>query len=159
SGDRGLTRIAIGRVGRPHGVAGELYLDHCPLAPAPFLELGALEWRGPAGGSRELTPQRARAAVDRLLVRFAGIATREAAAPLANGTLWVDPTRLPDPGPGVSYAFVLVGMRVVDAKGRELGQVADVVFNAGQPLLQLAGREGKLLPCQPPFIRHVDRAA
>jgi ribosomal 30S subunit maturation factor RimM len=58
----------------------------------------------------------------------------------------------------VSYAFQLTGMRVVDSHGRELGVVADVVFNAGQPLLQLDGAQGKLLPCQPPFIQNVDVA-
>jgi 16S rRNA processing protein RimM len=118
--------------------------------------VGTLEWRGPKGSARPLTPKRARAAVDRLLVTFEGIATREAAAPFVNGTLWAERARLPDPGPGVSYAFQLTGMRVVDQAGRTLGTVADVLFNAGQPLLQLDGAGGRLLPCQPPFMKHVD---
>jgi len=133
-------------------------VDRCPLPPATFLGLGALEWRGPDGRSRVLTPRRARAAVNRFLVRFEEVATRDAAAALVNGTLWVDAARLPEPGPGQSYAFALVGMRVVDTSGQELGRVADVVFNVGQPLLQLEGG-GKLLPCQPPFVRNVDQAA
>jgi len=137
-------------------VAGELYVDHCPLTPAQLLQVAPLEWRGPRGQTRSLTPRRARAAHDRLLVTFDGVATREAAAAFVNGTLWAERARLPDPGPGVSYAFQLTGMRVMDAAGRSLGVVADVVFNAGQPLLQLEGREGKLLPCQPPFMQHVD---
>jgi ribosomal 30S subunit maturation factor RimM len=76
-----------------------------------------------------------------------------------SGTLWAERARLPDPGPGVSYAFQLAGMRVVDQAGRTLGTVADVIFNAGQPLLQLEGEAGRLLPCQPPFMRHVDADA
>jgi len=75
-----------------------------------------------------------------------------------NGTLWVERSRLPDAGPGRSYAFELAGMRVVDSAGRELGTVSEVIFNAGQPLLQLAGDGGRLLPCQPPFVKHVDAA-
>jgi len=121
--------------------------------------MGMLEWRSAKGASRPLTPILARAAVDRLLVTFEGIRTREAAAPFVNGTLWTERARLPDPGPGVSYAFQLTGMRVVDPSGRTLGIVADVLFNAGQPLLQLEGAEGKLLPCQPPFMKHVDADA
>jgi len=140
-------------------VAGEVYLDGCPLAPAQLEALGELEWRGARGGSRAVSLLRVRAASDRLLVTFAGVATREAAAALVNGMLWVEPARLPDPGPGLSYAFELVGMRVVDVTGRELGRVADVMFNAGQPLLQLEGPEAKLLPCQPPFMKHVDAHA
>ena len=83
--------------------------------------------------------------------------TREDAAPLVNGFVGAEVSRLPDPGPGVSYAYELVGLAVVDAEGRALGRVADVVFNAGQPLLELEA--GRLLPCQPPFLKHLDRAA
>ena len=134
-------------------------MDHCPFSVEQLLALGELEWRGPRGQTRTVGPRRVRAAVDRLLVTFAGIDTREAAAALVNGTLWAEPSRLPEPGSGTMYAFQLAGMRVVDASGRELGRVADVVFNAGQPLLELEGKEGKLLPCQPPFMKHVDVAA
>lgn len=136
-----------------------MYVDQCPLVPAQFLAMGALEWRGPKGDRRMLEPKRARAAAGRLLVTFAGLATREAAAPFVNGTLWAERARLPDPGPGVSYAFQLTGMRVVDQAGTTLGTVADVLFNAGQPLLQLEGAEARLLPCQPPFMKHVDAEA
>ena len=121
--------------------------------------MGTLEWRGARGVSKPLTPKLARAALDRLLVTFDGLATREAAATYVNGTLWAERARLPDPGPGVSYAFQLTGMRVVDQSGTTLGVVADVVFNAGQPLLQLEGAEARLVPCQPPFMKHVDAEA
>ena len=152
--------LAIGRVGRTHGLAGELYVDGCPLTAAQLLALRTLEWRDTRGGDRRTVElARARAAHDRLLVTFSGIASREAATRLTNGLLWAEAARLPDPGPGVSYAFQLAGMRVVDPAGRELGRVADVVWNADQPLLQLEGAEGKLLPCQPPFMKHVDTAA
>jgi len=134
-----------------------MYVDQCPLSPAQLLAMGALEWRGPGGRTRMLEPARARAASERLLVTFEGVASREAAVPLVNGTLWAERARLPDPGPGVSYAFQLTGMRVVDQAGRALGSVADVVFNAGQPLLQLEG--GRLLPYQPQFMKHVDAEA
>ena len=121
--------------------------------------MGALEWHGVRGETRSLYLKDVRPAAQRLLVTLSGVHTREAAAVLTNGTLWADAARLPDPGPGVSYAFELVGMQVVDAAGRPLGRVADVVFNAGQPLLQMEGEKGKLLPCQPPFLTRLDRAA
>jgi len=134
-------------------------VDHCPITPEQLLAMGTLEWRGARSGSRELTLLRVRAAATRLLVTFAGVATREAAAVFVNGTLWAERARLPELGPGVSYAFQLTGMRVVDQTGATLGTVADVVFNAGQPLLQLEGPKGRLVPCQPPFMKHVDADA
>ena len=155
-----MASLAIGRVGRTHGVAGELYVDGCPLTPDQLQALGTLEWRDMRGGDRRnLRLERVRAAHDQLLVSFAGIGTRETATRLTNGLLWAEAERLPDPGPGVSYAYQLAGMRVVDTAGKELGRVADVVWNVGLPLLQLEGAEGRLLPCQPPFMKHVDIAA
>ena len=95
----------------------------------------------------------------RLLVRFEGVSSREQASALTNGTLWAEQALLPDPGPGVSYAYELVGMEVVDTAGKPYGKVAEVVFNVGQPLLMLEGPAGRLLPCQPPFMKHLDAAA
>ena len=48
-----------------------------------------------------------------------------------------------------------------DRDGREafVRQLADVIFNAGQPLLQMEGEKARLLPCQPPFLTRLDRAA
>lgn len=140
-------------------MAGELYVDRCPLAPGILLALGALEWRGAREGVRMVKLTHARAVVDRLLVSVEGVGSRDQAAPLVNGTLWADHALLPDPGPGVAYAYQLTGMRVVDMAGKELGRVVDVVFNVGQPLLQLDGPRAPLLPCQPPFMKQVDMAA
>lgn len=134
-------------------------MDGCPLDPEQLLSLGVLEWRGAKGQTRTLHVRSVRAAASRLLVTFSGVDSREAAAELTNGLMQAEAARLPDPGPGVSYAFELVGMQVVDPAGHALGRVADVVFNAGQPLLQMEGERGQLLPCQPPFLTHLDRAA
>jgi len=121
--------------------------------------MGALEWRGVRGEKRSLFLKDIRPAAQRLLVKFSGVGSREAAAALTNGTVWAEAARLPDPGPGVSYAFELVGMQVVDPSGQPLGRVADVIFNAGQPLLQMEGEKARLLPCRPPFLTRLDRAS
>mgnify|MGYP003340161108 FL=1 len=137
-----------------------MYLDGCPLTVAQLDALRTFEWRSARNGdARPLVLRKVRPADTRMLLTFEGVTSREQAATLTNGQLWAEQERLPDPGPGKSYAYELTGMRVVDASGRELGVVADVVFNVGQPLLQLEGPEGRLLPCQPPFMKHLDTAA
>jgi ribosomal 30S subunit maturation factor RimM len=90
---------------------------------------------------------------------FEGVSSREGASALTNGTLMGEQAKLPDPGPGVSYAYELVGMQVVDVAGKPYGTVAEVVFNVGQPLIVLEGPKGRLLPCQPPFLKHLDAGA
>ena len=97
---------------------------------------------------------------NRLLATFTGIRDREAAAELTNGDLWGEAANLPDPGPGVAYTFQLVGLRVVDTAGVELGVVRDISQAAAQPLyiIEQGGRE-RLVPAIEPFVKKVDFAA
>lgn len=152
--------VFLGRVGRTHGVAGEIYVDRTSLTAEEWLALGPLEWRGRGGAMRTLELRAMRATHDRLLATFAGVRDREDAAELTNGELWGDAAKLPDPGPGVAYAFQLVGLRVVDPQGRDLGVVRDYSSAAAQPLyiVEYEGRE-VLMPACEPFVKRVDLAA
>ena len=155
-----MNLVFIGRVGRPHGIDGEFYVDRIALTAEELLALKDLEWRGRDGVPRAVTLAAARTAHDRLLVRFAGVRTREAASEFTNGMLWGDAERLPDPGPGVVYTFQLVGMRVVDTAGRDLGVLREVQTSTAQPLY-VVEREGRehLYPGIEPFVKRVDLAA
>lgn len=155
-----INLVFLGRVGRTHGVAGEVYVDRTSLSVEEWLAVGRLEWRGRGGQSRRLDLVAMRATHDRLLATFAGIHDREAAAELTSGDLWGDAAKLPDPGPGVAYTFQLVGLRVVGTDGTELGIVRDISLAAAQPLY-IVEHEGKerLLPAYEPFLKRVDLAA
>jgi len=141
-------------------VAGEFYVDRTSLTAAELGAVGQVEWRRRGVPPRTFAIGAVRATHDRPLVRLAGVETREAAAALTNGELWADAARLPDPGPGVAYTFQLVGLRALDAGGRELGTVRDVQLDTAQPLyvVERGGRE-HLYPGVAPFVRHVDLAA
>lgn len=91
----------------------------------------------------------------RLLVRFAGVHTREDAAQLVNGDLWVDSAKLPDPGPGVAYTFQFVGLRLVNTDGRELGTVREII-EVGDRLFCVAGSGKTLMPIHTPYLKSVD---
>jgi len=152
--------VFLGRVGRTHGVGGEIYVDRTSLTPDEWRAMGRFEWRGRGGETRPLVLHEIRAAHDRLLATFEGIGDRESAAKLVNGELWGDAARLPDPGPGVAYTFQLVGLKVVDTEGREIGTVRDYSSAAAQPLFVVEhdGRE-IFLPAYEPFLKRVDLAA
>lgn len=152
--------VFLGRVGRPHGIAGEVYIDRTSLSPEEWLAVGRLEWRGRGGQAQRLDLAEVRPAHDRLLATFRGVTDREAAALLVNGELWGDAARLPDPGPGTVYTFQLIGLKVVDSAGRELGVVRDMSTATAQPLY-IVDHEGKelLLPAYEPFLKRVDLAA
>ncbi len=149
----------MGRVGRPHGVQGELSLDLASLSPLEMHDVGRFTWRGRDGAERPLTLVTARPTTGRLLVRFEGIDTREAAAELTNGTLLAERAALPDPGPGKAYAFQLIGLRVTRPDGSELGVIEDVMDVAGQAIYRVRGAREHLIPARPEFVAGVDLAA
>jgi 16S rRNA processing protein RimM len=154
-----MNLVFLGRVGRPHGIDGELYVDRISLSAEELEGLGRVEWRGREDAHRALTIDVVRATHARLLVRFRGIRNREDAAELVNGELWIDPARLPDPGPGVAYTYQLVGLRVVDVAGRALG-VLRAVQTAGPQPLYIVDHDGRemLIPGIEPFVKRVDLA-
>ncbi len=156
-----MSLVSIGRIGRPHGIAGESYLDHCPLEPHELEALGTFTWRRRDAADRALVLEAVRPAVPRLLVRFAGVASREQAAELTNGEIAVERERLPDPGPGVAYAFQLVGLEVRTVDGRVLGSIADVLMAGAHPIYVVRSESGKeiLVPVIEPVVKRVDLAA
>jgi 16S rRNA processing protein RimM len=152
--------VLLGRLGRPHGIAGELYVDRTSLTADEWLAVGRLEWRGRGGQARRLDLESMKPTHDRLLATFAGVRDRETAATLVGGELWGDAAKLPDPGPTTVYTFQLIGLKVVDSAGRDLGTVRDMSTATAQPLyiVDFEGRE-LLLPAFEPFLKRVDLAA
>ncbi len=149
----------IGRVGRPHGVHGEVYLDGVSLTPLELHDVRRFVWRRAGTADRALTLATARPAHDRLLVRFEGVAERERAAELTNGELWAEKAALPDPGPAMAWTFQLVGLRVETEDGRALGVVESVVTTAGNPVYVVRGERELLVPGAPGVVKRVDLEA
>jgi 16S rRNA processing protein RimM len=151
--------LPFGRLGRPHGVRGELALrpfnaDGDGLAgqdlPAPVQLVRGQE-------RREMTLLSVRPANETLLVRLEGVDTREQAAALTNFELWLARTALPPLSPDEFYVEDLLGCTVVDLEGRVRGTVRASFWNGAQDVLTLDGPEGELLvPAVPEFIRAVD---
>jgi 16S rRNA processing protein RimM len=132
--------LEIGRVGRPHGVRGELsvtFVSNRPERTVPGTVLRA--------GDRELVIASARRHQDRWLVRFEGVDDRDAAEALRGSTLTAAPlgagTRLDE---GEFWVHELIGSPVVDTAGRAYGAVVNVEANPAHDLLVLDS--GALVP-------------
>jgi 16S rRNA processing protein RimM len=134
--------LVVARVGRAHGVKGELAVEvrtdepETRLAPGSVLVTDPPE-RGP------LTVRSSRDHSGRLLVRFEGVDDRTAAEAL-RGTLLqvdVDPAAVPDED-DAWYDHQLVGLAVVDTGGTAVGEVAAVLHLPGQDVLVVARPDG-----------------
>ena len=116
-------------------------------------------WVGKGGAERRLRLAEARAMGHRIVVRFHGISSREAARELTNGELRAERDRLPDPGPGQAYTFQLVGLRMVDVQGREVGVVKEVLRTGAHPVYVVQGEREILVPSASPIVQKVDLEA
>jgi 16S rRNA processing protein RimM len=153
-----MNPVRIGRIGRPHGLGGEVALDGASLDAAELMKVRTFLWKG-RDGERTLKLLRVRDAVPRPLLRFDGIASRESASALVNGELWVDREQLPDPGPGVAYTFQLIGCRVVREDGSALGVLEEVWNTGAHPIYVVRGEREWLLPAHAGVVLHADLKA
>lgn len=137
-----MTAVAVGIVGKPLGLRGEVY-----VLPDP--DLGE---QFPAGasytaGDRTLTVASSRAHGNRRVVRFDGVSSREEAETLRGRVLTVDrDTVVLDPD--VFWADEVLGRDVVGADGTAVGTVAGILDGAAHDYLVVARpeRDDLLIP-------------
>jgi len=138
-----METIVVGRIGRPHGVKGEVSVEPRTDEPDRRFAVGAQlktqNKRPGAAGPAHLTVAGTRWHSGRLLVRFEEIADRNAAEE-ARGTLLaipLDPAERPE-DPEEFYDHQLVGLNVLTTDGRAVGVVREVVHGSAQDLLVIA---------------------
>jgi len=141
--------LEVGRIGRPHGLRGEV---------AVFLSTDRMERAQPgavliaraaSGDERELVIAQSRRHQERWLVRFEGVDDRHAAAALTGSVLYA--AALESEGDEL-WVHELIGATVVDASGREIGSVVAIEANPAHDILVLDG--GALVPS--PFVVAVE---
>ena len=82
---------------------------------------------------------------DRLLLGFEGVADRTAAQALRGAWIFAAAADLPELEEGVYWERDLLGLRVVDTGGRELGVVSAVVGRTEQDLWEVTTPRGPVL--------------
>lgn len=153
-----MTRVRIGRVGRVHGLHGEISMELL-LTPAELLAVKHVTWRSPRGEERDLTVASARAAHRRVLASFEGFEDCDQARPLTGGELLAPAEALPAPPPGEAYTFQLIGLEVRTEGGQALGTLSDIVSTGANPIYVVQGERERLLPAPPEFVKSVDLEA
>ncbi|MGH3669167.1 MAG: ribosome maturation factor RimM [Pseudonocardiaceae bacterium] len=140
----------VGRIGRPHGLHGEVTVrvrtDFPEQRFAPGAQLGA-------GGGRTLAVETVRPHGGVLLVRFAGVGDRDAAAELSGLLVTIDAAGLPAlDDPDEFYDHQLEGLVAVGLDGVALGTVREVVHAPASDLLVVMTDHGEALV---PFVRDI----
>lgn len=153
--------VVVGRIGRAHGIRGEVTVDVRTDDPDGRFAAGCVLPTEPAQRG-PLTVRAAHWHSGRLLVSFAGVATRDAAEALRGTVLLSDvPVQQRPTEPDEYYDHQLVGATVVDLDGEALGVVGEVVHLPGQDLLAVRPAEGAefLVPFVAALVPEVDVSA
>lgn len=127
--------LQVGRVGRPHGVRGDLFLD----LTTDRTERAAVGSRLQIAGVW-YTVERSARSNTRFRVHLSGVDTRERAQELTGTEILAEPIDDPD----ALWVHRLIGASVVDAGGRTWGRCVAVVDNPAADLLEL--ESGALVP-------------
>jgi 16S rRNA processing protein RimM len=127
----GAARLEVGRVGRAHGLKGDVTVT-LTSDRRERLDPGSVLF----GDDRELVVASARQHSGRWVVRFEGVDDRNGAEALRNVVLTADAL---DASEGELWVHELVGARVRDAAGTDLGVVVAVEANPASDLLVLEG--------------------
>lgn len=153
--------VTVGRIGRAHGIRGEVSVD--VRTDSPDLRFG--EGARLATDPERIGPlivRRTRWHSGRLLVRFEGVGDRAGAEALRGILLLADVSADEHPADSDEfYDHQLVGMRVVTTSGIDVGAVADVLHLPEQDLLvvQQDRSADVLVPFVAEIVPEVDRAA
>jgi 16S rRNA processing protein RimM len=154
-------QLVVGRVGRAHGVRGEVSVQVRTDDPGRRFAPGSALATDPAGLG-PLTVSSVRWHQGRLLVRFAGLDDRTRAEGLAGAYLLVDSADVGKPDdPDEFNDHDLIGLDVVTQDGEQVGTVTDVLHH-GQDLLVIKpaarGGEDLLVPFVTAIVPEVDLA-
>lgn len=155
---REALRLVVGRIGKAHGIKGEVTVEVRTDDPDLRFADGAELLTEPAARG-PLTVSRGRMQGGRLVLSFEGVSDRNGAEALRNTMLVaeVDPDEQPD-DPDEYYDHQLEGLTVRTVEGEELGVVEQMIHGPAQDLFAIRRPDGGelLLPFIEEFVPEVD---
>lgn len=153
--------VVVGRIGRPHGIRGEVTIEVLTDDPGTRFALGAVLRTDPVEVGPltvESTARSGRVGI----VRFAGFDDRDAAETLRGTVLQVDIDDLPPIDDADEYYdHQLIGLSARSMLGDELGTVSGVLHAPAAPVLIVTRPDGsdELVPFVSAIVPTVDLAA
>jgi len=127
--------LEVGRIGRAHGVRGDVFLD-LTTDRVERAAVGSRLW----GRDRWFTIAQSHRANDRFRVHLDGVDDRSTAETLAGTVLYGEPID----DPGALWVHQLIGAHVVEVDGTDRGRCVSVVDNPAADLLEV--ESGALVP-------------
>jgi 16S rRNA processing protein RimM len=148
--------VEVGRVSRPHGIRGELRVKlHNPDSEI-LLRIDKVRLHNDQG-SRLVDVRGARRAADGIvLMALEGIGSRSEAEAHRGMAILVPRDVLPKAQDNEFYVHDILGAKVVDSRGHELGKVVDYISYPSTDVLVVQGDKRFEIPLIDDFVRSID---
>ncbi|WP_405635115.1 ribosome maturation factor RimM [Streptomyces sp. NBC_00056] len=151
-------QLVVARIGRAHGIKGEVTVEVRTDEPELRLGPGAVLATNPASAG-PLTIETGRVHSGRLLLRFEGVRDRTAAEALRNTLLIaeVDPEELPE-DEDEFYDHQLMDLDVVTTDGVEVGRITEISHLPSQDLFIVERPDGSevMIPFVEEIVTEID---
>ncbi|MFJ8632973.1 ribosome maturation factor RimM [Streptomyces sp. NPDC093568] len=151
-------QLVVARIGRAHGIKGEVTVEVRTDEPELRLAPGAVLATDPASAG-PLTIETGRVHSGRLLLRFEGVRDRTGAEALRNIVLIadVDPDELPE-DEDEYYDHQLMDLDVVTADGVEVGRITEISHLPSQDLFIVERPDGSevMIPFVEEIVTEID---
>jgi 16S rRNA processing protein RimM len=151
-------QLVVARIGRAHGIKGEVTVEVRTDEPELRLGPGAVLATDPASVG-PLTIESGRVHSGRLLLRFEGVGDRTAAEALRNTLLIaeVDPGELPEE-PDEYYDHQLMDLDVVLTDGTEIGRITEISHLPSQDVFIVERPDGSevMIPFVEAIVTEID---
>ncbi|MER8046416.1 ribosome maturation factor RimM [Streptomyces sp. NPDC094032] len=151
-------QLVVARIGRAHGIKGEVTVEVRTDEPELRLGPGAVLLTDPAS-TGPLTIETGRVHSGRLLLRFEGVKDRTAAEALRNTVLIaeIDPEELPEEEDEY-YDHQLMDLDVVLADGTEIGVISEISHLPSQDLFIVERPDGSevMIPFVSEIVTEID---
>jgi 16S rRNA processing protein RimM len=135
--------VVVARVARTRGLRGEVVADLYTDFPERFDGLEQIIAIAPDSSSRSLQIEEHWFHGNRIVFKFAGYDSIDAAKDLAGSQLAVPASERIELPEDHFYEWELAGCRVEALDGKVIGQVREVMHTGGVEILVVAGNEGR----------------
>lgn len=138
--------LECGKIVNTHGIRGEVKIQPWADSPEVLCALPALYIDGAPVALRS-----ARVHKGNVIALLEGVSDVDQAMLLKNKVVWLnrDDLRLPE---GAFFLADLIGLRVVDEEGQELGILNEVLSPSRQQVYVVKGDRELMIPAVPEFI-------
>lgn len=153
--------ISVAKIVGVQGLNGELKLMPLSDHPGRFAEMAGKRFVWQRDGETRLVEvESVRGAGRPYLLALAGVNSRTLAEAYVGGDLAVPESELLPLPEGSFYIFQLLGLSVLDEKGRVLGQIKDVLQPGSNDVYVVDGPNGQILiPALKSVVLNIDFAA